>query len=134
MLSKSHCYKLADFGLSRNVLINTTDDISEGDSRYLPPELLNEYNDCKDLHKADIFSLGATIYELIIGEELPCNGEEWHQIRDGKLEKMEKNKRFSESFKKIISTLLSSNPKNRPTAQEILEHEYFLGKNDKNIM
>jgi wee1-like protein kinase len=35
------------------------------------------------LTKADIFSLGASIYELMINEDLPKNGEDWHRIRKG---------------------------------------------------
>lgn len=48
----------------------------------MAPELLAEYfgsgefDNCKnDLTKADIFSLGATIYEFMIGEVLPKNGD-----------------------------------------------------------
>lgn len=47
------------------------EDIIEGDSRYMAPELLKEVDDSgslPDLRMADIFSLGATIYELMIGK------------------------------------------------------------------
>jgi hypothetical protein len=48
-------------------------------------EILNNFNanEVPDLTKADIFSLGMTLYELISLEDLPYNGEHWHQIRDG---------------------------------------------------
>jgi len=35
------------------------------------------------LPKGDIFSLGASMYEIALGRELPANGPEWNQIRDG---------------------------------------------------
>ena len=44
----------------------SSDDVEEGDARYLAPELLNpdEYKEPLDLKKADIFSLGMTLLEL----------------------------------------------------------------------
>jgi hypothetical protein len=45
----------------------------------MAPELLKEYNagdgPIPDLTKADIFSLGISIYELMINEKLPPNGK-----------------------------------------------------------
>ena len=41
-------------------------------NRYLPPELLKD--DLSALTKADIFSLGASIYALALGHELPSRG------------------------------------------------------------
>ena len=47
----------------------SSDDVEEGDARYLAPELLNpdEYKEGLDLKKADIFSLGITLLELATG-------------------------------------------------------------------
>ena len=68
LLSRTSKYKIADLGLSRIAEITASEDINEGDSRYLAPELLNDSSDnLPDLTKADIFSLGVTIYELMIG-------------------------------------------------------------------
>jgi len=47
--------------------LNKGEDITEGDSRYLAQELLNlDSGEMTDLTKSDIFSLGASIYELMI--------------------------------------------------------------------
>ncbi len=70
MYSYTKKYKLADLGLSRLSYRTQGEDIVEGDSRYMAPELLNEMDPSgklPDLRKADIFSLGATVYELMIG-------------------------------------------------------------------
>lgn len=49
----------------------------------MPQEILNEnYN---HLDKADIFSLGATIYELIRRSPLPDSGSQILNLREGKL-------------------------------------------------
>ena len=57
--------------------------MEEGDSRYMSLELLND--DHNNLTKSDIFSLGATLYEVCLGRDLPCDGPEWQQIRNGQL-------------------------------------------------
>lgn len=57
--------------------------LEEGDCRYLPMEILQ--NDFTDLCKADIFSLGITLYEAGGGGTLPMNGDEWQALRNGKV-------------------------------------------------
>jgi len=73
LYSKTKKYKIADLGLSRIAQRSNNEDINEGDCRYLAPELLRDYPDAQlpDLTKADIFSFGATIYELMIGKKFP---------------------------------------------------------------
>lgn len=83
-------------------------------------ELLNEVFDPKELPKADLFSLGATIYELILCEELPCNGEEWHAIREGRLEKLERSNRVSEGFKGLVRGLMEKETNKRPCLEEVI--------------
>jgi serine/threonine protein kinase len=56
-------YKLADFGLAR--ITGTAAGIGqEGDSRYLPPEALEDRRDI-NLEKVDMFSLGMSLYQLV---------------------------------------------------------------------
>ena len=71
LYSKTKKYKIADLGLSRIAQRSNHEDINEGDCRYLAPELLKDFpdNQIPDLTKADIFSFGATIYELMIGKK-----------------------------------------------------------------
>lgn len=68
LMSPRGTYKIADLGLSR--LMHTIHgEIPEGDSRYLALELLNNDPSAElpDLKKADIFSLGILLFELIEG-------------------------------------------------------------------
>lgn len=79
--AKGGAYKLGDFGCA--TLINSTLPIEEGDSRYMPQEILNEKYD--HLDKVDIFSLGVTIYELLKGCPIPESGSQFQHLREGKL-------------------------------------------------
>ena len=61
LYSNSSKFKIGDLGLSRISVRVKGEDIVEGDSRYLAPELLNDITEdhlIPDLKKADIFSLG----------------------------------------------------------------------------
>jgi hypothetical protein len=55
--------------MSRIAHRSNGEDINEGDCRYLALELLNDFpeHELPDLTKADIFSFGITIYELMVG-------------------------------------------------------------------
>jgi hypothetical protein len=51
--------------------------------RYLPLELLNA--DFRWLDKADMFALGATLFELSSRSELPTGGQLYQDLRHGKV-------------------------------------------------
>jgi serine/threonine protein kinase len=73
--------KIGDFGLSSQ--IGLIDDIdAEGDKYYMAPEVLEG----KYGKPADIFSLGLIILELAANIVLPSQGEEWRNLRRGKLD------------------------------------------------
>jgi serine/threonine protein kinase len=78
-------YKLGDLGLCRIAHVSHREDVTEGDSKYLAKEILSTLDETElpDLTKADIFSLGMTLYELVTMQELPNTGELWHQLRQG---------------------------------------------------
>lgn len=92
-------------------------DITEGDSRYMAPEMLNE--EYGELNKCDIFSLGATLYEICLGRELPANGQEWHEIRNGMLDP-EALKVYSPSMQELVRLMLQRDPVRRPSAQALI--------------
>lgn len=131
MYANTKKYKLADLGLSRLSYRVAGEEIVEGDSRYMAPELLqelDEFGNMPDLTKADIFSLGAAIYEIMTGrnlmtagKELPKNGDEWHQLRSGRVQPELVSTCFSESLKDLIHKMMQASPSQRPSAKEILE-------------
>jgi wee1-like protein kinase len=84
LLVKENVIKISDLGLTRLNHLKRASELDEGDSRYLAREVLNYYPSI-DLTKADIFSLGLTIFEMLSLEPLPNNGEFWVSIRDNGL-------------------------------------------------
>lgn len=50
---------------------------------YLPLEVMN--GDLAQLHKADMFALGATMLQLATSTELPSGGHQYQDLRAGKL-------------------------------------------------
>ncbi|KAL0488952.1 Wee1-like protein kinase [Acrasis kona] len=113
-------YKIGDLGLASSSL-KEFKDVIEGDSRYLCRELLAGDMSVSnpDLTKADIFALGMTIYECATLSELPNNGDNWHQLRDGHLN-LPGN--FSQDFVKLLKLMMHPDPAERPTAQDMLQH------------
>ncbi|KAL6888540.1 hypothetical protein ACP4OV_009566 [Aristida adscensionis] len=111
-------YKLGDFGCA--TLIDRSLVIEDGDSRYMPPEMLNDKYE--HLDKVDIFSLGAAIYELIRGTPLPESGPQFTSLREGKIALLPG---CPMQFQSLIKSMMDPNPVRRPSAKEILRHPIF---------
>jgi serine/threonine protein kinase len=107
-------YKVGDLG---HVTRISEPEVDEGDCRYLPSELLNE--DYSALQKADIFSLGCSIYEAATMEDLPKNGEEWQRLRHGNPPHLP---HFSVALNDLVHSMLHPNPKLRPSADNVIRH------------
>jgi len=108
--------KIGDFGMAGD--IGTVDDGQEGDTIYMPQELLT----CPTKHpRSDIFSLGLTIYELSSSGswKLPTEGSRWHEIRNG-LHVPELPASRSKTLVSLIQKMINSNKDQRPTAKDIL--------------
>jgi len=130
---KNDQYKLGDFGLVSK--IENHDDVEEGDSRYMSRELL--LGDLDDLTKSDIFSLGATMYEIcLLGhggppKPLPENGQEWQDMRDGKLRTMP-NTPFD--MQMIVREMMAPDPNGRPSAEELLKRRQLLSEGERQLI
>jgi len=121
LISKTYKYKLGDMGQSALAKLSS-DEIEEGDARYLAPELLNseEYDEKPELTKADVFSLGITLFELATGFTIPMNGNDWHDLRNERLDVLDNVLHLSDSFKRVIKLMLRRDPKQRPSVKELL--------------
>ena len=70
------------------------------------------------LDRADVFSLGATSYELARGAPLPATGEEYQSLRRGRLDTLPPG--FSPGFRALLERLVREDPAARPTARGVL--------------
>ncbi|KAJ7977527.1 wee1-like protein kinase [Quillaja saponaria] len=115
---KNGVYKLGDFGCAS--LHDNSLPIEEGDARYMPREILNEKYD--HLDKVDIFSLGASIYELVRGSPLPESGSQILNLKEGKLPLLPG---YSLQFQNLLKAMLDPDPIQRPSAKELVENPIF---------
>jgi len=123
------CYKIADLGLAAAAMGSGCDDVSEGDCRYLAREVLQ--GDLSNLPKADVFALGLVCYELAtIPHQLPMQGDEWQQLRNGVLNEAKLSAEFltgvggggSSSSLALVRSMVRSSPPERPSCEEISRH------------
>lgn len=130
---KNGQYKLGDFGLTRSSKSSSHDDVEEGDSRYMSLELLS--GDHSDLTKSDIFSLGATLYEICRGQPLPLNGPEWQDMRHGRLQAIyEDGMAVDNDLVKFIHQMMHADPHQRPSASTLLQHPKLLSDDQKALL
>ena len=89
------------------------------------------------LSQSDIFSLGATMYEICLGlsptspnKTLPQDGQEWQDIRHGKLLQMPST---SFDMAMIIRQMMLPEWRNRPSAEELLKKSQLLSDEERKI-
>jgi len=99
--------------------IGTAEDGQEGDTIYMPPELLSS---SVKHPSADIFSLGLTLYELAspIGWEIPVEGPRWHELRGGSHVPEFSLSRHPD-LSQLIKATIDREQANRPSADIILK-------------
>lgn len=113
-----HCHNLSDTQHSRRPLKgNETQQmtVQEGDACYLPLEVMN--SNYTQLDKADVFALGATLFELASGNELPSGGQMYEDLRRDKVPLLPNT---TTSMMQMIRSMMKFDPAERPSASQLL--------------
>lgn len=128
--NKNYC--ITDFGISIKSGIEDErywDNESSGTTIYMPPERFKD-GYIPDA-SSDIWSLGATIYELLTGDVPFGNKGGIAQLDGEKIPAIKKD--ISKRIIKIVNRCLDSDPKKRPTAEYIAEYARRKGKKNKYV-
>ena len=87
----------------------------------MAPELLRD--DTSMLDCADVWALGATVYELARNcGPLPVHGDAYRAIREGKLTMLPT---FSVPFQDVIKAMMKEKPSERPPVKELMQAKIF---------
>jgi serine/threonine protein kinase len=118
-------FMLADFGISnefsqtlRKSAVGNSD--SAGTLSFIPPEKYSkDLKQRKDRPSNDIWSLGASVFELITGET-PF-GNNGGLVQAGGAEIPDINKKLPKYLKGLITWMMHIDPNERPTASEVID-------------
>jgi len=124
------CYKIGDLGHVSSLYEGEMTP-EEGDCRYMAPEMFLMDLNLSQLHKADIFSLGLSVYEAASLKTLPKNSfedPEYEMIRDGRLPYLEK---YSRQFNSFLSTMVTPDPSLRPSSSSLVKHSFLHKRSTK---
>ena len=118
LLANDGNLKLADFGLASK--IGESVDGTEGDARYLAPELLDDNVGCDPAN--DIFSLGMSLLELAQPPSfvLPTTGPRWRALRQG--HPLDLPRSSTPEFIRLLQQTTHPMTHGRPLAAAILHH------------
>lgn len=74
----------------------------------------------EDLSKADIFSLGLTVYGLLSGVKIPDEGPLWHDLREGRV-----SRPLDILQDVVVGSMMEPDYQKRPSATELLATDAF---------
>ena len=125
-LKKDGSVKIGDFGLAVQLLSShSTRSDKVGTSFWMSPEVIKEeeYNE-----KVDIWGLGVLCYEMVEGYPLYFEKNAVMAtltISSKGAPPLDEKKYISPAFKELIQSCVEYEPSKRPSAQQILEHEFI---------
>ena len=118
--------KLGDFGLAAKLEYDGQRRKTVcGTPNYVAPEILEKKNGHS--YEVDIWSLGIVIYTMLFGvPPFDANDEKiiYKKIKMNSY-KFPDSIKVENSAKKLISSLLNSDPSKRPSLDSIIEHDFF---------
>lgn len=129
LIDANENFCITDFGISVKSGItddNTLDNLSSGTTIYMPPERFEE--DYVPTEQSDIWSLGATIYELITGD-VPF-GDRGGKAQQEQIKVPAITVPIPKEIKKLVYSCLDVDPNKRPTARQIAEIARNKGKRE----
>jgi serine/threonine protein kinase len=83
--------------------------------------------------QSDIFSMGATMYEICLGRQLPMDGQEWQDIRSGSLQPLA-NPDTPFAMELIVKEMMHPDPDMRPHPAQLLKKNELLSDEQKQLL
>ena len=125
-------YILGDLGHATQIS-EKTKDVNAGDCRYVAPEIMNLRHDFLSvLDKADIFSLGITLFEAASLTVIPKNSDQvipgspsYEGLQKGELPRLQS---YSDKFHKMLLACVNPVVEARPGAAELVNSAFVLGE------
>lgn len=128
LVQDSGCYMITDFGIS-DVFRDEKSKAVNGTVGYMAPERFLEEN--SPIKANDIWSLGAMMFELMCGGELPF-GEMGGSVQTPSDAIPELSANYSPDIQQIVGKCLSFYPWDRPLAKDIANYSYEKKQSLKN--
>lgn len=133
MIGDNGDYMITDFGVSTHVKSTLRKSLSSafssaGTIAYMAPERFSKDN--TPIMANDIYSLGATAYEMLTGDTPFGDDGGLIQMKGAEVPELKGN--YSTQLKEVIGRCLRTNPWERPTAEQLEEYA-ALGLQGKKI-